>query len=297
MGKLNPFIVGWRTCCPFYVNRRKTMKKLFWSTLLILLTLPAQGAAEELRYVGSSTIGTSILEAEAAAAFTKNSGIKFTAIEQIGSGRGIQAVLEGKTSLAGASRPLKTDEKKAKLIGTNIGYDAIAVFVHGDNPVKNLTKEQLKGIFTGAITNWREVGGKDAPITPNVEILTGKRATVEMVQELVLDGAAYGRGFKEVDLPRDQIIDLAANSNGICTVSIGLLAAVPADVRGKVKAISVNNIEPNENNVRSGAYLISRPLVLVTLGLPKGAAKDFISFMLSPEGQAIVAKNFVAVRR
>ena len=267
---------------------------------LVVLAVAAtvlSAQAEDLSYSGSSTIGTGILKAGAVDAFSKKSGIAFTAIEQPGSGKGIQALLDGKVLLAGASRPLKTEEKQKRLIGTTIGYDAIAVFVHKDNPVKSLSKEQLKGIFTGQIKNWKDVGGKDAPIIPNTEILAGKRATIEMFQELVLDGAAYGAGFKQIDLPRDQIVDLAANPNAICSVSLGLLASVPADQKSKVKAIALNNVEPNDNSVRSGGYLISRPLLLVTPGLPKGPAKEFIGFLLSAEGQAIVAKNFVPVRK
>lgn len=274
------------------------MKTVFlWSLLCTVLALPSLATAKELQYVGSSTIGSAVLQAGAAEAFSKKSGIKFSTINISGSGKGIQALMEGKTPLAGVSRPLKAEEKKAKLIGTTIGYDGIAVFVAAGNPVSGFTKEQLKGIFTGAIKNWQEVGGQDAPITPNTEILNGKRATVEMFQEMVLDGARYGTGFKEVDLPRDQLIDLAGNPNGICSVSLGLLATLPADLRSKLKAVAVNGVEPTENNVRSGAYLISRPLLLVTQGLPKGEAKEFISFMLSPEGQKIVAINFVPVRK
>jgi phosphate transport system substrate-binding protein len=266
-------------------------------TILALTAAALPALAAELTYVGSSTIGTGVLKAGAAEAFEKKTGIRFASVDISGSGKGIQALLDGKTSLAGASRPLKPEEKKAKLVGTTIGYDAIAVFVHKDNPVKNLTKEQLKGIFTGAVKNWKEVGGKDAPITPNTEILTGKRATVEMFQELVLDGAAYGKGFKEIDLPRDQIVDLSATPDGICSVSLGLLAAVPADVKARVKPVAVNGVEATNQNVRSGAYLISRPLLLVTQGLAKGEAKEFISFMLSAEGQAIVGRSFVPVRK
>jgi phosphate transport system substrate-binding protein len=269
---------------------------LLATLILTLVALPAL-AAGELRYSGSSTIGTGVLQAGAAQEFTAKTGIKFAAIEQPGSGKGIQALVEGKTPLAGASRPLKPEEKKEKLIGTIIGYDAIAIFVHQSNPVQSLTKEQLKGIFTGQLKSWQEVGGPDTPIVPNTEILTGKRATVEMFQEMVLDGAAYGKGFKEIDLPRDQIVDLAANPGGICSVSLGLLAALPGDVKAKVKPISVNGVEPAEKNVQSGAYLISRPLLLVTKGLPKGEVKEFLSFMLSAQGQAIVAKNFVPVRK
>lgn len=261
-----------------------------------IFTLPAL-AAGELRYSGSSTIGTGVLEAGATREFTVQTGIRFTAVEQPGSGKGIQELIEGKVPLAGASRPLKPEEKKKKLIGTIIGYDAIAVFVHQSNPVRSLTKKQLKGIFTGQIKNWKEVGGPDAPITPNTEILTGKRATVEMFQEMVLDGGAYGQGLKELDLPRDQLVDLAANPNGICSVSLGLLTAVPHEIRSVVRAVDVGGVEPTEKNVRSGAYLISRPLLLVTKGLPKGEVKEFLRFILSAEGQAIVAKKFVPVRK
>ncbi|OGR32324.1 MAG: hypothetical protein A2091_03680 [Desulfuromonadales bacterium GWD2_61_12] len=274
------------------------MKKIF--ALLVVascLALTSPVLAAELSYSGSSTIGTSVLEAGAAAAFTAKSGIKFSKIDQPGSGKGLKALLAGEVPLAGASRPLKPEEKKEKLVGATIGYDAIAVFVHKDNPIKNLNKEQLKGIFTGQIKNWKEVGGKDAVIAPNTEILTGKRATVEMFQELALDGAAYGSGFKEIDLPRDQIVDLANTPNGICSVSLGLLAATSADVRAKVKAITLGGVEPSDKNIQSGAYLISRPLLLVTKGLAKDEPKEFINFMLSVEGQAIVGKNFVPVRK
>ena len=112
--------------------------------VLVVLALAATALfaqAEDLSYSGSSTIGTGILTAGAAEVFTKKSGINFTSIEQPGSGKGIQALIDGKVLLAGASRPLKAEEKQKKLIGTIIGYDAIAVVVHKDNQLKNLTKK------------------------------------------------------------------------------------------------------------------------------------------------------------
>jgi phosphate transport system substrate-binding protein len=272
---------------------RSKLVSVLLSSLLILPSL----ALADISYIGSSTIGTGILkEGGAAAAFEKKTGKKFSSIDIPGSGKGVQALIDGKTELAGASRPLKPEEKKAGLSATTIGYDAIAVFVHKSNPVKNLTKEQLKGIFTGKITNWKEVGGKNAPIVPNTEIIAGKRATIEMFQEHVMDGAKYGK-FKEVDLPRDQIVELTKQENGICGVSLGLLASLSAAEKAKVKAISVAGSEPSDKNVQSGAYIISRPLLLVTKGLAKGEVKEFISYILTSEGQAIVTNNFVPVRK
>jgi phosphate transport system substrate-binding protein len=274
------------------------MKKAVLVLILLACFIPAGVfGSEEISYSGSSTIGMSILEAGAAKAFEKKTGLKFKSIEQPGSGKGIKALLDGKVTLAGASRPLESAEKKQKLIGHAIGYDAIAVFVNKNNPVNNLTKEQLKGIFTGKIKNWKEVGGKDAPIQANTEIAGQQRATMLAFQEMAMDKAAYGTGFKEIDFPRDQIEDVAKNENAICTVSFGLLAAVNPELRSNVKAVTVNNVEPSDRNIQSGAYLISRPLLLVTIGLPKGNVKKFLDFMISKEGQEIVNKNFVSVRR
>jgi phosphate transport system substrate-binding protein len=170
------------------------------------------------------------------------------------------------------------------------------VFVHKDNPVKELTKAQLKGIFTGRIRNWKEVGGKDAPIVPNIEILTGKRATIEMFQEMILDGEKYGSGFQQIDLPRDQIVEVARHKNGIASASRGLLVATSLEMRSNVKIIKVEGYNPTPNNARSGKYPIARSLFMVTMGEPKGEAKTFMDFTLSPAGQAIMKKNFVAVR-
>jgi phosphate transport system substrate-binding protein len=274
------------------------MKKLFvLLSVLAWVCVAGQALAADLYYSGSSTIGTSILKVGAATAFEAKTGIKLAKIEEPGSGKGLKALLDDKVPVAGVSRPLKPEEKNQKLVGTAIGYDAVAVYVHKDNPVNNLTKEQIKGIFTGKIKNWKEVGGKDAPIAPNTEILGEKRATTEFFQEMAMDGAAYAAGLKEIDLPRDQIVDIASVPNSICGASLGLLPATSKDVQAKVKAISVNGVVPDDKSIQSGAYLISRPLLLVTKGLPKDEAKEFITFMLSPEGQAIVAKNFVPVRK
>jgi len=265
--------------------------------ILFLFTSQQSTAQEVISYSGSSTIGTGVLAAGALTAFTEKTGIKVASVEEPGSGKGVQALIAGKVTIAGASRQLKPEEKKEKLVGHIIGYDAIAVFVHKNNPVKDLKKADLKAIFTGQITNWKQVGGKDAPIRPNTEIQGGKRATLEFFQENVMDGAAFGKGFKQIDLPKDQITETAKDENAICAVSLGLLTALGSDVKASVKTISVAGIQPADKSVKSGEYPISRPLVLATKGLPTGNVKRFIDFMLGPDGQAVVRKNFVPVRK
>jgi phosphate transport system substrate-binding protein len=270
------------------------------SLLVAVCAVVMQGAAfagNDLSYSGSSTIGMGILEAGAQKAYEEKTGKKFTLVEMPGSGKGIQALLDGKVSIAGVSRALKKKEINQKLAGTEIGYDAIAIFVNANNPVQNLSKEQLKGIFTGRIRNWRDVGGKDMPIEPNTEIAGAKRATMLEFQEMIMDNAPYGEGFKQIDFPRDQIIETAKNEKAICTVSRGLIVKLSEYMRTKVKTVTVNGSWPTEADILSRAYIISRPLLLVTKGNPTGEAKQFIDFMLSSEGQKKVMINFVRVKQ
>lgn len=270
---------------------------LLFIAVCIAVSPEAVIAGSDLSYSGSSTIGMGILDAGAQKAYEEKTGKKFALVEMPGSGKGLEALLDGRVMMAGVSRDLKKKEKEQNLKGTVIGYDAIAVFVHADNPVQNLSKEQLKGIFTGKIKNWKEVGGNNAPIEPNTEIAGAKRATMLEFQEMVMDGAPYGEGFKQIDFPKDQIIETAKNKNAVCTVSRGLLMKLSAYMRTKVKVVNVNGAGPTEAEILSHAYIISRPLLLVTLGKPKGEAKGFVDFMLSPEGQNKVRINFVRLKQ
>lgn len=263
--------------------------------LLSLLALPRLAFAE-LSYIGSSTIGTCILNAGAVEAFRKKTGMRFSSVQIPGTGKGIKALIEGETGIAGATRPLKPEEMKQGLNAFKIGFDAIAVFVHADNPVADLSREQLKGIFSGRIANWKEVGGKPATILPTTNILVAERATDAMFRELVMDGAHFGK-FRQVGLPRDQLLQLARNPDGICVASVGLIESLPARIRESIKTVSINGLKPTKQNVRSGAYAICSPLLLVTKGRPKADQEEFIKFLLSSEGQKIVSRNFVPVRK
>ena len=133
---------------------RFSIGRTFVSTFVVM-ALTATVAWGALSYNGSSTIGMGFMQIGAVDQFSKKFGIKFTTVSNDGTGKGLKALADGSVSLAGASRPLKPEELKQGLVPTTIAYDAIAVFVHADNPIKNLTKAQLKGIFTGRIRNWK----------------------------------------------------------------------------------------------------------------------------------------------
>lgn len=273
--------------------KKKTVTRLGALTLLLVPGL----AAAEVVYGGSSTIADTVLQGGAMAAFEAKTGAKFRIADVAGTGKGLKALAEGKVNLVGSGRTLNAEEKKAGLLGTIIGYDGLALFVNAANGVKDLSKAQLKDIFTGKVTSWKEFGGKDVPILPMIEPVASKRATVQLFQELVLDGAPYAAGIREMEQLKDQVAEVSRNPGGICIASIGFLSSVEASVRAGIRAVSVDGVPASDAEIRSGAYLLSRPMLLVTNGLPAGDPRKFIEFMLSPEGQAIVEKYFVRVKK
>jgi phosphate transport system substrate-binding protein len=262
----------------------------FWlgALLAALILGSAATAAAELSYVGSSTIGNGIIPA-AAEAFTSKTGVKLGSIATQGSGQGLTLVVSGAASLAGVSRGLTFVEKQQRIYYQTIGYDAVAVYVHGGNPVASLSKAALKGIYTGRIRSWKEVGGEDAPIVVITQIWGAQRAQMVDFRDQVMDGGAYREDRREVDKQDDQVAALLSEPRGITAVSFAM-------ARPGIRAVTIEGFPPDPRSVRSGAYLLSRPLLLVTPARPDPEARRFIEFMLSPEGQAIVARKFISLR-
>jgi phosphate transport system substrate-binding protein len=258
------------------------------SVLAIVLAALPEPALAQVSYVGSSTIGDHIIPA-AAKAFTAKTKIAFGTIEIQGSGKGLELVLRGEAPLAGVGRSLTLAEKQRRIYYQIIGYDAVAVFIHPDNPLATLTQPQLKAIYTGRTTNWNEVGGPDARIVCITQIWGAKRAQMVEFQQQVMDGAPYRDDRREVDLQSDQVTALLAERHGITALS-------PAFARPGIKTVSIEGFPPEPRHIRSGAYLLSRSLLLVSPAHPKPDVKQFLDFMLSREGQAIVARKFVPVR-
>jgi phosphate transport system substrate-binding protein len=251
--------------------------------------VPAATAAAPERvisYVGSSTIGEHLLPA-VAPAFTARTGIRLGTVDTSGSGAGMAAVLRGDPRLAGVARALTRQEKQAPLYYQIVGYDAIVVFVHASNPVTSLTKAQLKGIYTGRIRSWKEVGGRDAPIVCITEI-EGRGQMIEFRQH-VLDGAPYRHDRREVDRQEDQVAALRAEPNGIASIS-------RVKATSGIRAVALDGFPPERAHVRSGAYVLSRPLILLSKAPPTPEVKRLFAFFMTAEAQAIVDREFVSVR-
>lgn len=227
---------------------------------------------------GSTSIGP-LMEKEAAAYKKENSNVNIE-IQQIGSSAGIKNAISGVSEIGMASRELK-DEEKAEVKETVIAFDGIGLIVHPNNTATNLTMDQIKQIYTGKITNWKEVGGKDAPIV--VVSRDESSGTRSAFQELV--------DFTSEELEKSSTIadgngsvktTVATNENAIGYVSF-------ETVDTSVKALTVDKVEPTPENVLAKTYPLSRPFILVYKDAKiTEEGKKFIDYILSDAGQTIV---------
>ena len=213
-------------------------------------------------------------------AYEAKTGITVT-YNPTGSGSGIKAVSEGRCDIGLSSRSLKDEEKAEGLSQTILAYDGIAIIVNPENPVEELSLERIAKIYTGEITNWSEVGGKDAQIVligreagsgtrDGFESITGTTDACQYRQELTSTG--------------DVITTVAQNPDAIGYASL-------ASVKDTVKALAVEGVTPSEETVKDGSYLVQRPFVLVTKdGVElSAAAQDFFNYITSAEANEIIA--------
>ena len=209
-----------------------------------------------------------------------NKDVKFT-YNPTGSGSGIQAVSEGRCDIGLSSRALKDDEKASGLTETILALDGIAIVVNPENPVSDLDVDTIAKIYTGEITNWKDVGGNDAEI-----VLIGREA-----------GSGTRDGFESITDTKDACQyrqELTSTGDVINTVSqnpdaIGY-ASLSA-VGESVKALTVGGVEATEATVKDGSYVVQRPFVLVTKEGTKlsPAAQAFFDYALSADAASIIA--------
>ncbi len=243
----------------------------------------------EIRYDGSTTISGKILQ-PLVPTLREKTGTTIH-VDRSGSSTGVRRMFGGQVDVAGVSRRLTAKELERKPYFQIIAYDGIAVWVNDSNPVRALTKAQLKSLFTGAATSWNQVGGKDLPVVPCTEQLGSGRSTLEAVQTIAMDGAPYGR-VKELEDAADCLAFVAKDPRGVAAASAtgGVMGA---------RAVSIDGLDPVPANIRSGRYLLTRPLLLVARGRPpeNGPLTALFEMALSPEGQASIASaGFVPAR-
>ena len=241
---------------------------------------PGGDRARPVRVVGSDTM-LPLTRAWAEALMALHPELEIV-VEGGGSGAGIAALIRGAADIAACSRPATGEElrllyERTGRLGVRfiVARDALSVYLHPSNPVRDLTLLQLKGIFTGRIGSWHKVGGREEPI--DVLIRPPNSGTHRLFQDLVLDGEPYAEGARA------------------CATTGEIVAAVEAQPRAigyggqaygaQVVHLRVEGAEPDEASVRDGSYRLARYLFLYTARPPTGAAKSFIDHALSAEGQ------------
>ena len=233
-------------------------------------TVSTDGSTSMEKVIGA--LGESFMEANSGTTFTYN---------PTGSGSGIQAVSEGRCDIGLSSRALKDDEKASGLKETIVALDGIAIIVNPQNPAQDLTLEQIAKIYTGEITNWKDVGGEDAEIVLiGREAGSGTRDGFESITE-TKDACQYRQ---ELTSTGDVITTVSQNPNAIGYASL-------AAIKDSVKALTVNGVAPTEATVKDGTYLVQRPFVLVT---KEGAAlsetaQKFFDFATSADAASIIS--------
>ena len=210
-----------------------------------------------------------------------------------GSSQGIKDASTGISDIGNSSRDLK-EEEKAGITEHVIAYDAIAVVLHPTNKIDGLTGEQLKKIFSGEITNWKEVGGNDLEIlvvtreagsgtrSAFQELLGLEEKTDGGTRSLIREDALVADGNGPVKA------NIASKENAIGYISLGF-----ADET--LKRIKVDGVECTTESVMNKSYKISRPFLMLTMGEPRPEVKAFLDFILSDEGQSVVGKFYISV--
>ncbi len=262
-----------------------------WLWVPLLLALPllsgcqrSGGAAATQITVAGSTSVTPFAE-QLAEEFMRQHPSEKVNIQGIGSSAGIQATETGAADVGMSSRELKESEA-AVLTPITMALDALAIIVHPSNTVQNLTLDQVRRVFAGSLRNWREVGGKDAPITlVNREAGSGTRGAFE---ELVMGKHGPPLSFQSIRQGSNGSVRAVVEGDPLAIGYISLGIVSP-----QVRALHIDGAPPSQETVRVGTYKLVRPFLFV---VPKGAdagslEKAYIDFVLSDAGQEVLVQS------
>jgi phosphate transport system substrate-binding protein len=261
------------------------------TTLAVSASAPAIAQAGTISVKGSDTMV--VLGQRWAEEYMKKNPTATIQVTGGGSGTGISALINGTTEICEASRSMKDAEKAQLKEKTGalpeeiiVAKDGLSVFLNASNPLGELTMDQLKAIFTGKITNWKDVGGTDAKIIPYSR--ENSSGTYVFFKEHVLANADY--------TPRAQAMPgTAAVVNAVSKEGFSIGYGGAAYAKG-IKVIKIKKdaatpgVAPSDVTVKNGTYPLSRPLFFYLRGKPAGDIKSFVDWVLSSEGQAVVLK-------
>lgn len=252
---------------------------------LSLTTVQAK-ATENMIYWAGCGITKKAFMKELAAAYTKKTGIKVN-LQGGGATRGIRDTVAGKLDIGGTCRMSLPGADKTELYAAlhPVAWDALAVIAHKSNPVKNLSMKQIRAIYTGKITNWKQVGGKNAPI--KLYVRRGKISGVGYaIRQYIFKDS--GMEFVSNNIVKSSgPLEKAAEKDPYAMGITGISSAR----KRNVKILKFDGKLPSYENVKNGSYGLYRPLYLVSSPRASKVAKDFIKFASSKEGRKVIREN------
>lgn len=269
------------------LNARAFLTRLALLTLVMALAVPVNAVAftGSMKVSGSTTVQPAA-QAVASSFMKKYPRAKITVVGG-GSGVGVTDVLAGRVAVGMSSRDLRSTELQKGAVPKAIARDALTVVVHPSSPIRNLTRAQVTGIYTGKITNWKQLGGPNAAIVPVGRAATS--GTFEFFALRFLSGVKQSirvKSYESNGLVRQAV---AGNKYAIGYVSM-------AFVNATVKPVALDGVAPTRANALSGKYKYVRKLYLVTKGTPSGMAKGYIDYCLSTTGQSIISRYYLPIR-
>lgn len=258
------------------------MKSTLITSLLALAMTAGVQAQSTLRIRGSDTLGSKLVPQWAESFKKSNGGVSFDVAAE-GSTTAFTNLASGTAEIGMSSRKVKEDERTfAKTKGVflkeyTVAWDMIAVVVNKSNPVQNLTKKQIAGIFSGAIKDWSEVGGTPGPIS--IYTRNTSSGTYKDWQTMAMGGKDYASSSQKMAGNEQIVQEVASNRNGIGYVGLAYIKA-----KG-VKVVTVDGLAPTVENVKRYSY--SRPTFFYVNGTPDGNVKAFIDFCTSGAGDKV----------
>lgn len=269
------------------MHRHILSRSLLAGALLIANSVVNAVANEDntIRWAGCGITKKAFM-AELAKGYEKKTGIKVL-LEGGGATRGIRDTTNLKIDLGGSCRMSLPETDHAELYASlhPVAWDALAIIVHKSNPIGNLSTRQVKDIYSGKITNWKQLGGQDAPI--RLYVRRGKISGVGYAirQYIFKDGGMEFHTKHQV--ASSGPLEMAVEKDPLAMGITGISSAR----KRNVKVVEFDGKQPTMDNLRKGKYQLYRPLYLVTSPKPSKKVKEFIAFAMSPDGREIIRNN------
>jgi phosphate transport system substrate-binding protein len=270
-------------------RQQRAMRTLALAGLLSVVAMGCRATVEppapvRLQLAGSSSM--QVVMEQLADAYTARYDWVSVDIDPRGSQLGLQALREGSIDIALLSRELSPADDRG-VVGTVIAYDALAIVVNDQNPVDELTTEQLRAVFSGKILTWSEVGGDEA----DIQVISRE------------DGSGTRTSFETLVMGEEEVTTMAVvvpNNDAVGTFaeeepfSVGYASAVGLPLG--TRALHIDGVRPSLQAVAQGDYPLIRPFVLVSRRNGEKEVRSFLDFVLGPAGQALVGQRYGRVR-